>query len=80
MSPEPSQPVSQPKGPKEIPKPIRPTRNRDRQARRNGRRPKGRDSGEGPDDPQTITPEEDQEGASGADAAPDDEHTVDYLA
>ena len=79
MSPEPSHPVSQPKGPKEIPKPIRPTRNRDRQARRNGQRPKGKRSGEDPD-PQTITPEEDQEGASGAGAAPDDEHTVDYLA
>ncbi len=79
MSPEPSPPVNQPKGPKEIPKPIRPTRNRDRQARGNGRRPKGRRSEEVPD-PQTTTPEEDQAGTSGTDAAPDDEHTVDYLA
>jgi len=79
MSSEPSHPVNQPKGPKEIPKPIRPTRNRDRQARRNGRRPKGRGSGEGPD-PQTITPEEDQAETSGTDATPGDEHTVDYLA
>lgn len=78
MSPEPSHPVNQPKGPKEIPKPIRPTRNRDRQPRRNGRRPKGRGNGEGAD-PQAIPPGEDQAGTSGA-AASDDEHTVDYLA
>ena len=78
MSPEPSHPVNQSKGPKEIPKPIRSTRSRDRQARRNGRRPKRRDRGEGTD-PQTVTPQEGQE-TSGTDANPDDEHIVDYLA
>ena len=85
MSPEPSHPVGEPKGPKEIPGPIQPTRNRDRQARRNGRRAKRKRRKE-PPEPQQIPPEEDQTETSGPDGPPgvaeaaDDEHVVDYLA
>ena len=75
MNPEPSHPVGQPKGPKEIPGPIQPTRNRDRQPRRNARRPARKRRGE-PPEPQDIPPEEDQTDTTGA----DDEHVVDYLA